>query len=179
MRTRTSPVVRLILALAVAGCAGDGTVASLAPQGAAIRSGTVSAAGGATADRPWTGQCEVDAEFTGPTTVMIVGTCQLAHLGRTTVVTQETLAWETATSAAFTNSSTYTAANGDLLYTTGSGEMRIGADGTATVTGTFTAIGGTGRFSNASGTAAYAESVRLTSASTAAGTYTLDGRLAY
>jgi len=57
--------------------------------------------------------------------------------------------------------------------------MRIGADGTGTVTGTFTAIGGTGRLANASGTAAYAESARLTSASTAAGTYTLDGRLAY
>jgi hypothetical protein len=118
----------------------------------------------------------IERRITGPTTFLITGSCELAHLGRATVVTQETMNWAT---GAFTNTSTYTAANGDRLYTSGSGAATFGSDGTGTATGSWTATGGTGRFAGASGTAAYAESLQVTGPTTAVGTYTLDGQLDY
>ena len=124
-------------------------------------------------ERPWTGRCEVAATATGPTQ-LITGSCQLAHLGRVTVVTEET--FTSATGAV--NTSTYTAANGDLLYTTGTVDATFGPDG-VTLRGTWTAVGGTGRFAAASGTATYVGAARFTGPTTAVGAYTLEGRLAY
>lgn len=79
----------------------------------------------------------------------------------------------------FTNTSTYTAANGDRLYTTGGGKATFGPDGSGRLTGIWTAVGGTGRLTGASGSAAYAESVQVTGPTTAVGAYTLEGELAY
>jgi len=174
MRASTSLTVLLIALLP--GCAADAPSAVVAPTGAARLSAPAGEAAAATAERPWTGQCDVEATITGPTTILITGSCQLAHLGRTSVVTQETVDWAQGT---FTNTSTYTAANGDLLYTVGSGVLTIGAAGTGTAAGPWTAVGGTGRFAGATGAAAYAESVQITGPTTAAGTYTLEGRLSY
>jgi hypothetical protein len=137
---------------------------------------------GAAVARPWKGRCDVETvitEFgsTGPTKFHQTGTCQLAHLGRTTVVTDETVVPGTGTIAV---TSTFTAANGDELYTTGSVVATRGPDGTITVTGTYTAVGGTGRFAGASGTAVFAETARIDPArGLTVGAYTLDGRLAY
>jgi hypothetical protein len=165
---RPSTILSIALTIALAGCAGDMPTASVAPSHAdRLIAGTA---------RPWTGGCDVNAQITGPTTFLIAGTCEVAHLGRTSVVTQETIDWAT---GAFTNTSTYTAANGDRLYTTGSGVALFGADGTGAATGTWTAVGGTGRFADASGSAAYAESLRITGPASAAGSYTLDGLLSY
>ena len=77
--------------------------------------------------------------------------------------------------------STFTAANGDRLYTTGVVRgSAIGPDGSLTVTGTYTAAGGTGRFAGARGTAAFAETARIDPArGPTVGAYTLEGRLAY
>jgi hypothetical protein len=169
MRSFTSLTV--LLTLVLAGCAGDTSTAPVAPPDAAVLS-----AAGAAVERPWEGGCDIGASITGPTTFAITGTCQLAHLGRTTVVTEESMNWAT---GAFTSTSTYTAANGDLLYATGSGVAVFGADGKGTLTGTWTATGGTGRFAGASGTAAYAEQAQVTGPASAVGTYTLQGRLAY
>jgi hypothetical protein len=133
-------------------------------------------------ERPWKGRCDVETtptEFgsTGPTKFHQTGICQLAHLGRTTVVTDETLLPE---SGAYGVSSTFTAANGDELHTTGIvGGTGIAPDGTIAVAGTYTAVGGTGRFAGASGTAVFDETAHLTDRGTAAGTYTLEGWLAY
>jgi len=173
---RASTSLTLLLTIVLAACAGDAPTGIVSPQDAARLTASAGSAAAATAERPWVGQCDVEASITGPTTILITGTCQLAHLGRATVVTQETVDWAQGT---FTNTSTYTAANGDLLYTTGSGVLVFGAAGTGTATGTWTAVGGTGRFAGASGAAAYAESVQITGPSTAVGTYTLEGRLVY
>jgi hypothetical protein len=163
----------VVLALALTGCAGDAPTALVASPGATLSTGN---AAGAVVQRPWEGRCDVEAQITGPTTVVVTGTCEIAHLGRTTVVTQELVDWQALT---FTNASTYTAANGDRLYVTGSGGSTFGPDGTGTASGTWTAVGGTGRFAGANGTAAYAESIQITGPSTAVGTYTLDGQLVY
>lgn len=167
---RAFPSFTVLLTFAITGCAGDASTSSLAPSNATLQ------AAGAAVQRPWEGRCAVDATITGPTTFVITGTCQLAHLGRTTVVTEETMDWALGT---FANTSTYTAANGDRLYTTGSGVATFGANGAGTLTGTWTAVGGTGRLAGASGTADYAESVQVTGPATAVGAYTLAGALVY
>jgi hypothetical protein len=126
-------------------------------------------------DRPWKGRCDVESVFTSASTQRITGTCQFAHLGRVTVETEE--AFTSATTGV--NTSTYTAANGDQLYTTGSVVATFGPDGGVTLAGTWTAAGGTGRFAGARGTAAYTGAAQFTGLASAAGAYTLEGRLAY
>jgi hypothetical protein len=174
MRSSTSLTAVLIVVLTA--CAGDAPTAVVAPREATRLAAPAGGAASATAERPWKGQCDVEATITGPTTFLISGTCQLAHLGRATVVTDETIDWAT---GSFTNTSTYTAANGDVLYTAGSGVAAFGANGAGNLTGTWTAAGGTGQFSGATGAAAYAESVQVTGPASALGRYVLDGSLSY
>lgn len=133
----------------------------------------------ASVERPWRGRCDVTSEFTGAATLRTTGTCQLAHLGRTTVVSEETFTPTGPLTSTLTSTTTYTAANGDRLETTLSASSVIDLDGTATITGTSTVVGGTGRFVGASGTAGYAGTARYTGAPTAQGSFTLDGHLAY
>ena len=182
MRTLTTPTVSLPFAFVaftiLAGCA-DAPTAALHPaefQAARAPSAVVA--------RPWKGRCDVETtptEFgsSGPTKFYQIGLCQLAHLGLTTVVTYETFLPE---SGAYQVSSTFTAANGDELHTTGI--VRAGSaltpDGSLTVAGTYMAVGGTGRFAVASGTAVFAETARIVpERGIAVGSYTLEGRLAY
>ena len=176
-RFRLVPLAAAFTALPVlAGCADAPTATSRAAELRASR------AAGAAVERPWKGRCDVETvvtEFgsTGPTKFHQTGVCQLAHLGRTTVVTDETRVPETGTTAV---TSTFTAANGDRLYTTGIVRgSAVAPDGSLTITGTYTAVGGTGRFAGASGTAVFAETARINPPGPTVGTYTLEGRLAY
>ena len=161
---------------ALAGCADAPTATSRPAELRASR------AAGAAVERPWKGRCDVETvvtEFgpTGPVKFHQTGTCQLAHLGRTTVVTDETFSPGTGTTAV---TSTFTAANGDRLYTTGIiRRSAIAPDGSVTLAGTYTAVGGTGRFAGASGTAVFAETARINPPAPTVGAYTLEGRLAY
>src|SRR5687768_8086564 len=182
MRTPATPTVLLPLAVAtlgiLAGCADAPTAAS---RGAELR---VSRAAGAAVERPWTGRCDVETvatEFgsTGPTRFHQEGTCQLAHLGRTTVETEETVV-PGMIPRTIAVTSTFIAANGDRLYTTGIVRgSAVAPDGSVTIAGTYTAVGGTGRFAGASGTAAFAETARINPPAPTVGTYTLEGWLAY
>ena len=107
------------------------------------------------------------------------GTCRLAHLGRTTVETEETVV-PGMIPRTIAVTSTFIAANGDRLYTTGIVRgSAVAPDGSLTVAGTYTAVGGTGRFAGASGTAVFAETARINPPAPSVGTYTLDGWLAY
>ena len=176
MRTLTTPTVLLPFAFVLAGCADAPTATFRPAEFQAAR------AAGAVIERPWKGRCEVEHAITGfdvvtgqPTTFLVTGTCQLAHLGRTTVVTEEA----GSVGGSFTGTSTYTAANGDRLYATVIGVSAGRPDGSLTNTGTVTVVGGTGRFAGASGTAAYFDVVHVTGPTTAAGVYTLAGGLAY
>lgn len=70
-----------------------------------------------------------------------------SHLGRFTVVGDFTLNLATASGG---GSGAYTAANGDVLTVTTTGQAVVGG-GMATVTETVTVTGGTGRFAGATG----------------------------
>jgi len=156
---------------ALSACTTDG-ITEAGPE----HSPTLSVAS-APVERPWSGRCDVAATFTGPTTLRIVGTCQLAHLGRVQVVADQTID-ASATGITYVNTATYTAPNGDELRTTNVGVAIPDADG-LTLAGTETAVGGTGRFADATGTATLAGSVMFTSQTTTIGGYSLDGRLSF
>jgi len=177
MRTHTTPAVLLPFAFtALAALAGCADAPTAAPRPSEVRAAR---AVGAAVERPWKGRCDVETvvtEFgsTGPVKFHQTGTCQLAHLGRTTVDT-----YETRVVGGTAVTSTFTAANGDELHTSGLVVTTRYPDGTATVVGTYTAVGGTGRFAGASGTAVFAETARINPPAPTVGTYTLDGWLAY
>jgi hypothetical protein len=162
------------LFLTIAACNGDRIVGGAA--GPSMENGsdiTLSAV----VERPWRGDCDVDAVFTGATTLLITGTCQLAHLGRVTLVATQTIT-PGASGIAFTNTSVYTAPDGDELRTSNVGIASPTAGG-LTLAGIETATGGTGRFSDAEGSATLSGAVSFTSATTTTGSYTIDGRLSY
>jgi hypothetical protein len=77
--------------------------------------------------------------------------CHLRHLGLTTASTTETVTF-TETGLVFVTTITYTAANGDQLFTTESGTATPpDQNGLIHFSGTQTVTGGTGRFADASG----------------------------
>ena len=128
--------------------------------------------------KPWKGRCNGDFVFTSQTTLLITGVCQMAHMGRTTFVIHQTLVFGPVTS--FTGASTYTAANGDQLRTTHSGTATPTSDGTAVIlAGTETAIGGTGRFASATGSATLTGMSFLAGPRHNTGFYQLRGTLSF
>lgn len=158
------------VALTVAACSGDAIVAprSIAPNDISSSSSVA---------RPWKGVCDVDAVFTSQTTLLITGTCQLAHLGRATMIAYQTIE-PGASGITYTNTTTYTAANGDELRTTNIG-VATPTGASLSLSGTETAVGGTGRFTNATGTAHLEGAVAFTGPSSTTGSYELNGMLEY
>ena len=130
--------------LTLAGCAQldspvapQKTIATLAPVSANL------------VTRPWEGSCEGTGTFRPDfITLDITGTCHLSHLGLTTTVGVEI------TGSSLSAVHTFTAANGDLLYTTTVGQATLKPDFSGvTFSNIETVTGGTGRFANASGSA--------------------------
>ena len=160
------------IAFTLAGCSSDGITA--ASDDSVGRLGVSTSKSVA---RPWKGRCDVNASFTSPTTLSITGTCQLAHLGRTTVSAIQIIE-PGPTGIVYTNAATYTAANGDQLMTTNAGIATPNASGLSLL-GIETAAGGTGQFENSSGTATLTGAVAFTSTTTTTGSYFLDGTLNY
>src|SRR5215207_2267908 len=150
MRVLAKQTASMFLAFAC-GCAGVGDgptalVATSTPGFSSAASGPVS--------RPAGGSCTT--EITGAPTrpgyalsLHITGVCQLAHLGRTTIVIEQDFAFD----GSIVNSTTHTAANGDLLlsmwYSAPGESSSNGVD--ATFAGVETYIGGSGRFADVSG----------------------------
>lgn len=129
-------------------------------------------------ERPWGGRCEFSAERLAPTLIRVSGTCQLAHLGRAEYVNLQTIVPGPVTQ--FTNATTYTAANGDVLYTTAVGTATPADGGTRLIlAATETVQGGTGRFADASGEATLAGATVLTGPAARTGFYELTGTIAY
>jgi hypothetical protein len=78
--------------------------------------------------------------------------CHLRHLGLTTAISEETATF-TQTTIVFVTTLTYTAANGDQLFTTQIGTgLPPDQNGVVHFAGSETVTGGTGRFADASGT---------------------------
>lgn len=127
--------------------------------------------------RPWRGECDVDAVFTSETTLLITGTCNIAHLGRTTVIAHQTIQ-PGPSGIVYSNTAIYRAANGDELRTTDVGVATPTATGLS-LSGIETAVGGTGRFVNARGSATLEGAVRFTGPSSTTGSYELSGHIEY
>ena len=105
---------------------------------------------------PFGGRCETALTVVGGTATSvnlhITYVCQLEHLGRATAVAEQVVTFTGPASAIASNTTTYTAANGDQLFATWTGTATsVGPDNTFSGLETYT--GGTGRFAGASGSA--------------------------
>lgn len=180
MRTRSAvPVLFAAVAgLALVGCSGDSTV--IAPDLGAPTATTSMSAGNSHANNESRSihivgvLTATEAGTPQPGTPIVVrhleGEGTASHLGRFTVVGDFTLNLATASGGGTT---TYTAANGDILTATTTGQAVVG-QGTAVVTETVTITGGTGRFEGATGTLTV---VRRIVQATGVSTGTMDGTI--
>jgi hypothetical protein len=172
-RAETAAVALAMLGLACNGDVPTGTL--LKPASTASRDQSRDEM----ASRPISGRCEskvVSVEFLSPTTAReaVTGPCQISHLGRATLYLQQVI--DFTTGRAVSEVVTFTAANGDVLRAT---SVTIGTPTGATtfsLAGTFTFVGGTGRFAHASGSAPFTGSVDF---ATGNATLTMQGRIAY
>jgi hypothetical protein len=102
---------------------------------------------------PIRGSCELaiqPAEPVSPGVIRLidVGTCRMSHLGLSTMVSDKLINLAEGTQTAEV---IWTAANGDMLYASGSGTNSMTAPGQAAFRIELTFTGGTGRFSDATG----------------------------
>jgi predicted small lipoprotein YifL len=169
----------LLASLATLAACGDAGPLPLAPEALTPKDASLARAADGHVATPWRGECATSFVPTGPTSLLITGTCQLAHLGRATLIAEQTLV-PGPNGLQYTNTVTYTAANGDLLRTTNTGSALPTADGTGFVlTGVETAIGGTGRFSRAEGSATVMGTAYLAGPAAGTGTLAVEGTLRY
>ena len=129
--------------LALAACTTDSPTALDAPQFAVD-------------GVPFTARCTLAIQPPTPVGPGLIhqldtGECQVAHLGRTTFVSDKIINVVAGTQ---TLQATFTAANGDVLRAAGSGTSSMVSPGIVAFEATITFDGGTGRFAAASGTAA-------------------------
>jgi hypothetical protein len=171
----------LATTLLAAGCTPDAT---LGPEPGPLSSQLSQQA----ADTPIQGRCETVTQIIGmqfgpggPTqmTLLITGTCQLSHLGRSTTSAEQVVDLTTGTFSA--EDVVYVAANGDSLRATHTGMITsAGADDSVTFAGTQSIVGGTGRFTGATGSADFVGGASgFDAQGRGAGFLRLDGRIAY
>ena len=131
--------------------------------------------------RPAGGSCVttvMPAGFAFPyLTIAIDGVGNLRHLGRATMHATQVI---DVTTGLFSNETTYTAANGDELYTTFAG-VPTSPPGSLDITfdGTETFVGGTGRFASATGTTVAEGSATLAPDQSGVGEYRMEGWITY
>ena len=160
------------------GCADDGS-SGVGPSSTrrvvAGANGTVNAL----TAQPLAGRCDTEfAPFTFPLPPVVVhvvtGTCQLTHLGRSTLYLRQVINF--ASGEITSQELTFTAANGDVLWAVEEGSSPPPSGPEATFSGTFTFVGGTGRFAHATGTATFTGGANLV---TNTGFFTMDGTILY
>jgi len=135
--------------------------------------------------RPFGGRCTTAFTFlaplpTDPPNVQrlhIDSVCQLKHLGRTTGSAEQVVVFTGPTTLNASNTTTYTAANGDQLFASWTGTGMLDPE-TLVVgfSGPEQYAGGTGRFRHASGSAFLTGSASLVSTT---GAYTTRGSITY
>lgn len=163
----------LLSAVALTGaCAGD---LSTAPD---VSSSILAKKDAVAPSRPAGGTCAttfvVDVSAP-PLTLDIEGVCNLKHLGRTTMTARQRI---DITNGHIENTTTYTAANGDMLMTTFSGQVISPPGPDVVFVGVETYISGTGRFASVSGTSALSGTATLAGTS-GTGQYSTQGSLTY
>jgi hypothetical protein len=161
---RYSLLTPAVLASAFALACADSPPTSPSADQAADDAGTAFAA---TPARPFRGACTftstlLPAEPGQPPNVVRFRqdeVCHLTHLGLTTAITEEVVTF-TETGLVFVTTVTYTAANGDQLFTTQTGTATPpDENGVIHFSGTETVTGGTGRFADASGSFSFVGTV--------------------
>ena len=108
--------------------------------------------------RPFGGRCDTDIEVSPPLAgdapnvlrLHIEYVCQLTTLGRATAIAEQIVTFTGPTTAIASNTTTYTAADGDQLFVTWTGTATT-VDPNHIFSGPETITGGTGRFAGASG----------------------------
>jgi hypothetical protein len=169
---------RLLVLLALAlgtGCSEGNPVAPVATHSLLAGASGARLDAASVVARPAGGQCVTQiqvlpADF--PILLLhITGDCTLRHLGHATLDMTQTVNLIT---MSITNNSTYTAPNGDVLHAPFTGVATFNPDGSVSFTGAEVYEGGTGRFSNASGSSALSGTATLST-----GEYTTSGSIAY
>jgi hypothetical protein len=132
-------------------------VVSLLAVAAAVPGAAEAKRGGT--DRPWKGAASGTLTFdlgTTPFPATSAGTGRLSHLGKSTYSQEFTITLTGPTTFSIAGTQTVVAANGDTLFMsfTGTGELAgaFGVGQRSETTAVLTVTGGTGRFSDASGT---------------------------
>ncbi|MEO6525861.1 MAG: hypothetical protein ABIP93_04495 [Gemmatimonadaceae bacterium] len=156
-------------------CAGDSPTMPSSSLSSASLAANRSA--GALATRAMGGTCTTtlvaDFSVPGVLRLQIAGECRLEHLGRTTMTAVQTVSLVDGSAQNFT---TYTAANGDELYTRWDGQVISPPGPEAVFVGTETYVGGTGRFAGASGSSWLEGTATLIGLT---GEYTTKGSITY
>ena len=168
---------RLMAALTLAACAEPWS-----PEQVGLTDPGVAAV---SASRPAGGTCELVSRTILPTVpgqpanvrrLQLGYDCRLRHLGRATATAEETATF-TATGPIISNTTTYTAANGDQLFVAFSGSGTLPDQNlVVSVSGTETVTGGTGRFAGATGSLSR---TGLVSTASLSGRFEMAGTLGY
>jgi hypothetical protein len=133
--------------------------------------------------RPFGGRCDTEISFLpalpgDPPNLLrlhIDYVCELQHLGRTIASAEQVVIFTSPTTTTASNTTTYTAANGDQLFAHWTGtSTSSGPD--ITFSGPETYAGGTGRFADASGSAWISGTASFV---TNTGRFTAEGSLSY
>jgi hypothetical protein len=139
----------------------------------------------ATPPRPMTGSCDavpVIVQSPDPGAlfrVLITGTCRLTHLGLTELNAIQDI-FPTATGLVLVGSGSYTAADGDSLFTRFSGPVVPTGPDSVAFSGTETYVGGTGRFDGASGSDHFVGSAVIAPPGVPSiGSFAIEGSIAY
>ena len=137
-----------------AGCGGTSPSAPTAPSSTILGPAVMEARGGS--ELPVRGTLEATETEDGALN-HLVGTGEATHLGRFTLTSDFAVDPTTATGI---GTAIWTAANGDQIFTTLTGQAVV-VFPIATITETHTITGGTGRFADASGGIVLARSLNL------------------
>lgn len=172
MRASTAPA--LLFAFTFAGCGGD---VSTTTTPSAVTASSARVGGQEFTPRPIAGRCELTVAPLPSSPPLIrqtdTGTCQLSHLGRTKYEGVLELDLVARTQR---GERTLTAANGDELHLVTVGTSAPSGPGLVSFTATFTIVGGTGRFANATGQGVAQGTANLITSKTSVA---LDGWVAY
>lgn len=173
MSRNFKPLFLSALAFSAAACAGDSPAG---PRSAPSILNNKIASGVVT--RPAGGKCTTSfapISFVFPlSTLDIDGVCNLKHLGRTTTHAIQVV---NVLTGEITNSATYTAANGDVLYTTFAGTSS--PPPYVVFQGTETLVDGTGRFAGATGLSDLEGTATVDATGSGTGEYTTKGFITY
>lgn len=130
---------------------------------------------------PFNGSFSGNFTLTTPTTATITGAGHLAHLGKTSIAAAATDTGPAECHGGFVanEQESYTAANGDKVFSSSNDVGCPTSPNTFHITGSWTITGGTGRFEHASGTGSINVDGVQTSSTSGTFSLTVTGTITY